>query len=275
MSSVLLVASLTLELVLLKLMFLLMASVARTARFARAASMEIAVLQKDTVEKTVVVRRDVNLSLMHAMLRPISLPTVFVERMARSARGVRMATVVLLRATAVRRRVIVTQDARVLSVPVTAPPEASPLMASAVRMERPVRAARLVTVVHLKAGAERRRTIAARVVSPALGLVMPQLVTFLLMEAAARMARFARAVSGVIAAPRTATVERMMATAVMDVRQPMVSAQVFQLMPSAVQEMEKLVWDQVWGTAVLPMASAEALRLTAVRAAKRTPPVPV
>jgi hypothetical protein len=114
-------------------------------------------------------------------------------------------------------------------------------MANVARMERLARAAPLATVALLRAGAERRRIIAVRVVNPALGLVMPQLATFLLMEAVARMARFVRVVSGVTVAPRTATVARVMTTAVMDVRQLMVSALVSPLMLNVVQGTARLV----------------------------------
>lgn len=215
MSSVLLVVSPTLDLVLLKLIFRLTASVARTARYAKAANTVIAVPQRDTVPKMATVGQDVSLSLVHALLRLTSLPTVFAARMARSARVARSATATLP-----------------------------------------------------KAGAERRRIIAARVAIPLLALVMPQLVMSLLMVAAARMVKSTRVVSGVTVAPRTAAVGRTMVTAVMDVRRHTVSVLAFPLMLSAVQEMVERVLALALETAVLPTGSAGALQPTAIRAGK-------
>ncbi|KAI1049563.1 hypothetical protein LB505_008114 [Fusarium chuoi] len=65
------------------------------------------------------VGQDVSLSLVHALLRLTSLPTVSAVRMARSAKGARMVTAALPRATAARRRAIVTLDVRVPLVPAT------------------------------------------------------------------------------------------------------------------------------------------------------------
>lgn len=271
MSSVLLVVSPTLDLVLLKLMFRLTASVARTARYAKAANTVIAVPQRDTVAKMATVGQDVSLSLVHALLRLTSLPTVSAVRMARSAKGARMVTAALPRATAARRRAIVTLDVRVPLVPATMLLATFPRTVSVVRMERLARAARSATAALPKAGAERRRIIVARVASPALALVMPQLVMSLLMVAAARMAKSARVVSGATVAPRTATVGRTMVTAVMDVRRHTVSVLEFPLMPSAVQEMARRVLALVLETAVLPTGSAGALQPTAVRAGKFLP----
>jgi hypothetical protein len=243
MTSVLLVVSPSLEPVLPKLMFPLMASVARTARYAKAANTEIAVPHKDTVaKKTAIVVKAASPSSAHAPLRPTSLPTGFVVRMARSAKEARTVTAVLPRATAARKRVIVTQDARALSAAATMLLATSPRMVNVARMERLARVVRLATVVLLKAGAARRRIIAVQVASPVLAHVMPQLVTSLLMETVVRMARFARAASGVIAAPRMVSVARAMTTAVMDARRPMVSALAFPLMLSAVRGTERLVW---------------------------------
>lgn len=241
MTSVLLVVSPTSELVLPKLIFPLTAFVARTAKFAKAASMAIAVPRKDTVAKTATAVQAASPSSAHALLRPTSLPTASAVRMVRFAKEAHTVTAVLPKAIAVRRRVIVTQDARARSEVATALLGTSQRMANVARMERLARAAPLATVALLRAGAERRRIIAVRVVNPALGLVMPQLVMFLLMEAVARMERFVRVVSGVIVAPRTATVARVMTTAVMDVRQPMVSALVSLLMLNVVQGTARLV----------------------------------
>ncbi|KAF5232689.1 hypothetical protein FANTH_12860, partial [Fusarium anthophilum] len=192
----------------------------------------------------------------------------FCGKNGKVCKGSTFGNAVLPRATAVRSQDIVMQDVRVLLAPATTLLATYPQMASVARMERLARVAHSVAAALLKAGAEKRRTIGARVVSLASALAMPQLAMSLQMEGAARMARFARAASGVIAALRTATVAKMMVTAVIDVRQPMVSTKAFPLMLSVVQETARLVLALVLETAVLQMGSVEVLRCTAVKAVK-------
>lgn len=179
-----------------------------------------------------------------------------------------MVTAALPRATAVRRRTIVALDVGVILASATTLLATFPRTGNVVRMERLAGVARSATATLPKAGAERRRIIAARIASQVLALVMPQLVMSLLMVAAARMVKSARVVSGATVAPRTVTVGRTMVTAVMDVRQHTVSVLEFPLIPSEVQEMARRVLALVLETAVLPTGSEGALQPTAVRVGK-------
>jgi hypothetical protein len=255
-------------------MFRLMDSAERMARLAREVPLETVVLPKETAARLMTIALlAASLNSAHAPPRLISPPTVNVARTVRSAKEASSATAVPPKDTAERRQHTVTQGARVPLVPVTMQRTKSPRMASAARMERRAREVHSETVAHLRVGAVRRKTTAVSLqdVSLSSELATQHPATSPPMVSAVRTGKSARVVNGVIAAPRTDTVEKAMTIVAMAAKKLLVSARAFPPTLSAGLEMARRVWVLVLETVVLRTDSAELLTRTAVKAGKLIP----
>lgn len=273
MASVLLVASPSSEIVTLRPTSLQMGIAARMVRPAREALMEIAALNKATVERQTTVKQVVSLSSAPAMLMQVrSLPMVAAEAsMARLARAVPSVTAAPL-GTGVARLLTVMLAVNPSLALATAKQATSLPMATVARMARLVREALTVTAVLPRATAVRQTTVKQAANRNSV-LATPALTTFLPTEAVVRTERLAKAVSMVTAVLSTDTVEREMISVARDVNLPTVSALVFLPTLSVVPGTVELVLALALETVVLPMVTVEAQDLTVDRAARRVPPV--
>lgn len=250
----------------LKPTFLPMASVARTARLARAAHMAIAALLKATVARQTTAMQDVSQSLVLATLKPTSQLMVSAVRMERPARVAHMVTAVLPRAT-VERTPTAMRVAKLPLVPARPTPTRSPPTADAepstVRLVREAHSATAVPPVTGVAARQNTVTPDARVLS---ALATAQPAPFPPTASAVRTARPAREAPTATAVQPRATVARQ-TTATQAARVPLELAMLalaLSLPMEAAARTERLAREAPTETAVLNTDTVVRVMISAV-----------